>query len=57
VATPLRWEEVEGALEDEGPESIRFEAGEVTDRLNERIELFEPVLSMKQKLPDVGQAS
>jgi bifunctional non-homologous end joining protein LigD len=51
ASAPLLWEEVE-ALADEGdPDSVRFEAAQVLERIAEHGDLFAPVLKLKQKLP------
>jgi len=51
VSTPVTWDEVEEALELGKPELLRFEARQVVDRVLKHGDLFEPVLTMKQKLP------
>ena len=51
VSTPLEWDEVEAAAESGDPEPIRFEAVQAIDRVDERGDLFAPVLELKQKLP------
>jgi bifunctional non-homologous end joining protein LigD len=49
VSTPLAWEEVEGG----GVEELVFEAGEVLDRVEEDGDLFAPVASLEQRLPEL----
>jgi bifunctional non-homologous end joining protein LigD len=51
VSTPLEWDEVEAAAESSDPEPIRFEAARVIERVDERGDLFAPVLELKQRLP------
>jgi bifunctional non-homologous end joining protein LigD len=51
ASTPVTWEDVEGTLEHEEPESLAFEAPEVLDRIERQGDLFEPVLKRRQKLP------
>jgi bifunctional non-homologous end joining protein LigD len=51
VSTPLEWDEVEAAAESGDPEPIRFEAAQVIERVEERGDLFAPVLELKQRLP------
>lgn len=51
VSTPVRWDEVEEALERGTPEPLVFEADDVIERVSEHGDLFEPVLKQKQKLP------
>ena len=53
VSTPVRWEEVEDALERREPDRLVFEADDVTDRVSEHGDLFKPVLKQKQKLPQL----
>jgi bifunctional non-homologous end joining protein LigD len=50
VSTPLQWKEVESAKR---PEDLVFEAGDVLERVQEHGDLFEPVLSLEQTLPDL----
>jgi bifunctional non-homologous end joining protein LigD len=52
VSTPLHWEEVERLAKDEDPEAIRFEAGDVLERVKEHGDLFAPVLELEQELPE-----
>ena len=51
ASTPLRWEEVEELGEKGDPESVRFEAGAVLERVAEHGDLFAPVLELDQDLP------
>jgi bifunctional non-homologous end joining protein LigD len=51
VSTPLEWDEVEAAAESGDPEPIRFGAPQVIERVEERGDLFAPVLELKQRLP------
>jgi bifunctional non-homologous end joining protein LigD len=51
VSTPLEWDEVEAAAESGDPEPIRFEAAQAIERVDERGDLFAPVLELKQRLP------
>jgi bifunctional non-homologous end joining protein LigD len=53
VSTPLEWDEVRAALDGGDPGALRFEAGQVLERIAERGDLFAPVLSLVQKLPSV----
>jgi bifunctional non-homologous end joining protein LigD len=55
VSTPLEWDEVEEAAESGDPEPIRFEAADVLERVEERGDLFAPVLERKQDLPGLEQ--
>ncbi|HEU4905649.1 MAG TPA: non-homologous end-joining DNA ligase [Solirubrobacterales bacterium] len=51
ASTPVTWDEVEHAAEQEDPDSLVFEAGQVIKRLEEHGDLFAPVLELKQELP------
>lgn len=51
VSTPLAWREVEQALKKSDPGCLVFQAPEVLKRVEKHGDLFEPVLSLKQKLP------
>lgn len=52
VSTPLEWSEVERALKKEDPGMLTFEAADVLKRVERKGDLFEPVLKLRQKLPD-----
>jgi len=54
VSTPITWEEVEHALKKKDPERLVFEAPEVLKRVEKMGDLFEPVLKLKQKLPQLA---
>ena len=49
VSTPLAWDEVEAGDAD----ALVFEAHELLDRVGDVGDLFEPVLSQRQELPDL----
>jgi bifunctional non-homologous end joining protein LigD len=51
VSTPLAWEEVRAALASGDPGELVFEAGHVLARVEERGDMFAPVLSLVQELP------
>jgi bifunctional non-homologous end joining protein LigD len=51
VSAPVRWEEVEEALEAGSAEPLVFEASDVLERVSEHGDLFAPVVKQKQKLP------
>jgi bifunctional non-homologous end joining protein LigD len=51
VSTPLDWDELRAALDGGDPDALRFQAGQVLERIAERGDLFAPVLSLAQKLP------
>ena len=50
VSTPVGWDEVEASAG--GDVELRFEAGDVLERVAEHGDLFEPVLTLEQRLPD-----
>jgi bifunctional non-homologous end joining protein LigD len=52
ASTPLTWDEVSELADDGDPESVRFEAAQVLERVEEHGDLFAPVLELKQELPD-----
>ncbi|PYX79832.1 MAG: ATP-dependent DNA ligase [Acidobacteria bacterium] len=54
VSTPLKWEEVERVLAKKDPKLVVFEAPQVLERVQKMGDLFEPVLKLEQKLPEVG---
>ena len=49
VSTPLDWNEVEAA----DPDALVFEAGDVLERVEERGDLFAPVVELEQQLPEL----
>jgi bifunctional non-homologous end joining protein LigD len=54
VSTPVKWEEVEKALKKKDANLLVFEASQVLDRVEKMGDLFEPVLTLKQKLPKLA---
>ena len=52
VSTPVTWDEVAGAATSGDADSLVFEAPAVLDRVAEHGDLFEPVLTLEQHLPD-----
>ncbi|MGH7953944.1 MAG: non-homologous end-joining DNA ligase [Limisphaerales bacterium] len=54
VSTPLKWSEVEGALKNRSAAKLSFEASDVLKRVEKFGDLFEPVLILKQKLPNLS---
>jgi bifunctional non-homologous end joining protein LigD len=54
AATPLRWDEVTGAVEANDPDRLRFEAPDVLEQLDSRSTLFRPLLDLEQRLPALG---
>ncbi len=53
VSTPVTWEEVEHAVKKEDADSLVFEAKDVLKRIERDGDLFEPVLKLKQELPQL----
>ncbi len=51
VSTPLLWDEVEALADDGDPDSVRFGAEQVLERVAEHGDLFAPVLELEQELP------
>ena len=56
VSTPVTWEEVERALKKNDASLLVFEAKDVVKRFEKMGDLFEPVLELKQRLPDLKKA-
>ena len=48
ASTPITWDEVAEARE---PEDLRFESGEVLERVERHGDLYAPVLELEQRLP------
>jgi bifunctional non-homologous end joining protein LigD len=53
VSTPLEWREVEAALEADDPDALVFESDQVLERVEEHGDLFAPVLTVEQRLPEL----
>ncbi len=53
VSTPVTWEEVERAFKKKDAGLLVFEAPQVVARVEKLGDLFEPVLELKQRLPDL----
>jgi len=54
VSTPVLWDEVEQALKKKDAGRLVFEAKDALARVEKMGDLFEPVLGLKQKLPQLG---
>ncbi len=54
VSTPITWDEVEQALKKKDAERLVFEAKDVLARVEKMGDLYEPVLKLKQKLPQLA---
>jgi bifunctional non-homologous end joining protein LigD len=53
VSTPVTWEEIEKTLKKKDAGLLVFEAKQVVKRFEKLGDLFEPMLELKQKLPDL----
>jgi bifunctional non-homologous end joining protein LigD len=51
VSTPVSWDEVQDALRAGAPARLVFETTDVVERVERDGDLFEPVLTMRQRLP------
>ena len=54
VSTPVTWDEVEQSLKKRGAARLVFEAPDVLARVKKMGDLFQPVLKLKQKLPQLA---
>lgn len=54
VSTPVTWDEVESALRKKDPQRLVFESKDVLSRVDQMGDLFGPVLTLKQKLPQLA---
>jgi bifunctional non-homologous end joining protein LigD len=53
VSTPVTWAEVEAAGDSGDGSGLVFEAGDVLERIEQRGDLFAPVLELEQELPEL----
>jgi bifunctional non-homologous end joining protein LigD len=53
VSTPVTWEEVEAAADSGDGGSLVFAAGDVLERIEQRGDIFAPVLELEQELPEL----
>lgn len=56
VSTPLEWDELEVALRKRKASSLVFESQDVIKRIKSKGDLFADVLTLKQKLPELGRS-
>jgi len=54
ISMPLHWEEVEKLLRSKKPESVRFTPDEALERVRAEGDLFAPLLTLKQTLPEIS---
>ena len=54
VSTPLEWAEVEKCLKKKDPKVLVFETEDTLKRCEKMGDLFEPVLTKKQRLPELS---
>ena len=54
VSTPVTWDEIRKAIKERQPGALRFEARDVLKRVKTKGDLFEPVLTVRQKLPSLS---
>ena len=57
VSTPVTWDEVGRALKKKDASLLVFEAKQTIGRFEQMGDLFEPLLSMKQQLPDLKKTA
>jgi bifunctional non-homologous end joining protein LigD len=57
VSTPVTWDEVERCLKKKDAKLLVFESFQTIARFEKQGDLFEPVLRLKQKLPDLKAAT
>lgn len=57
VSTPVAWEEVEKCLKKKDADLLVFDSKQVLNRVEKMGDIFAPVLTLKQRLPNVGELS
>jgi bifunctional non-homologous end joining protein LigD len=57
VSTPVTWEEVERAFKKKDANTLVFEAGQTVKRVEKMGDLFAPLLTLKQRLPDLKKVA
>jgi bifunctional non-homologous end joining protein LigD len=57
VSTPVSWDELERALKKKDARLLVFESSQTIARFEKQGDLFEPVLHLKQRLPDLKAAT
>lgn len=56
VSTPVTWDEVERGFKKKDGKLLVFEAGQAVARFEKMGDLFEPMLELKQRLPDLKKS-
>jgi bifunctional non-homologous end joining protein LigD len=51
ASTPVEWSEVKSVTKKNDPDRLAFDSEQVLERVDEKGDLFEPVLKLKQRLP------
>lgn len=54
VSTPVTWNEIRTAVQNNNDRSLHFTAEQTLDRVNQHGDLFAPLLTLQQKLPSLG---
>jgi len=57
VSTPVTWKEVAEAKKRGDAALLTFDSKDVLSRIKRKGDLFEPVLTLKQKLPKIGSVA
>ena len=57
ASTPVTWSEIRRAAKDRDPAALRFNCDELVQRIAKHGDLFEPVRTLKQKLPNLPPRS
>jgi bifunctional non-homologous end joining protein LigD len=57
ASIPLHWREVERTANGGDPDKLRFEIPAAIKRVEKEGDLFEPVLKLRQRLPDIDEIS
>jgi bifunctional non-homologous end joining protein LigD len=55
ASIPLRWREVERTAKGADQDKLRFEIPAAIERVEKEGDLYEPILKLRQKLPDVEE--
>jgi bifunctional non-homologous end joining protein LigD len=55
VSTPVTWKEVEQCLKKRDADMLVFTSDQTLERVNKMGDIFAPLLTLKQKLPQLGK--